>query len=517
MMAGTMTTTSTTTEPTPGRSARLGFRTRVFGVLALLLVGAMLTGMVLQRAVLRARLDRDVEAAHDQELTEVQQLSTGSDPETGEPFGTDVTAIFDTFLRRNVPDDDEVYITIVGDEPYRSSRSEVRLDQDDQLVARWVALDGGDRGWAETDGGDVRWLASPLVVDGREVGTFVIATFVAEDRAEIDDTIRVEAIVSLLVLAFGLAIAWSVAGRLLRPVRDLTDNARGLDERDLTARIPVTGNDEIAELARSYNGMLDRLQAGFETQRRFVDDAGHELRTPITIIGGHLELMGDDPDDRRETVALVTDELDRMARMVDDLLVLAKAEQPRFIDPEPVDLAALTTGLVERARHMGQRSWTVDEQAGGWVLADGQRLVQATLNLLRNAVEHSETGSPIAIGTRRTGDLLQLWVRDDGEGIAPSDQDRLFERFARGATGRGRSEGAGLGLAIVRAIAEAHGGSVAVVSAPGEGATFTIEVPVEDAAPPAAPPRPNERPDGTGPTDAADDDDDTRIAPWPAS
>ncbi len=510
MMGATMTTTTASTTDPALRPARFGFRARVFGVLALLLVGAMLTGMVLQRAVLRARLDREIESAHDQELTEVQQLSTGSDPRTGEPFGSDAAAIFDTFLERNVPDDDEVYITIVGGQPHRSSRADHRLDQDEALIARWAALRTGARGWTDTEAGPVRWLASPLRVNGREVGTFVVATFVAEDRAEIDDTIRVEAIVSLLVLAIALAVAWSVAGRLLRPVRDLTNNARGLDERDLTARIPVTGNDEIAELARTYNAMLDRLQAAFETQRRFVDDAGHELRTPITIISGHLELMGDDPDDRRETVALVTDELDRMARMVDDLLVLAKAEQPRFIEPSPVELHQLTTGLADRARLVGSRDWQIDQAASGWVQADGQRLIQAALNLVRNAVEHTDVGAPVAIGSRRTAGRLELWVRDGGEGIGAEDQARLFDRFARGASGRRRSEGAGLGLAIVQAIVEAHGGTVRVDSAPGRGTTFTLDVPVEPCDPPPG------APSDPTPTDPLTTDI-TREMPWPAS
>jgi signal transduction histidine kinase len=461
------------------RLRRPGFRLRVFGLLAVLLLGATASGIVLQRAVLRTRLDAEVDRAHDQEISEVRQLSTGSDPETGEPFGDDVNAIFETFLRRNVPDDDEVYLTLVDGRPFRSSRSEVRLDQDEDLVRRWAGLSGGERGWVQTSAGPVRWLASPLTVAGEQRGVFAVATFVAEDRQEIDDTLRVEAVISLVVVAVGLAIAWSVASRLLRPVEDLTANARALDERDLSARIPVSGSDEIAELARTYNAMLDRLQRAFETQRQFVDDAGHELRTPITIIGGHLELMGEDPDERRETLALVADELDRMTRMVDDLLVLANAEQPRFIEPQETDLAELTQGLLERARPMGDRGWQIDEAATGVVLADEQRLVQATLNLLRNAVEHTGPGTEVGIGTALTGDRLAIWVRDTGPGIAPEDQDRLFERFARGAGGRRRTEGAGLGLAIVRAIAEAHGGTVSVASTPGHGARFTIEIPVE--------------------------------------
>lgn len=487
MMTTTMPTTMamTTMTDADGRARwRPGFRLRIFGGLAVLLIGATFTGIFLQRAVLRAQLAADVERAHDQEITEMSRLATGRNPETGEPFGSDVEAIFETFLRRNVPDDDEVYVTIVGDEAFRSSLSEVRLDRNEDLVAQWAGLEEGSRGWVTTAAGEVRWAATPILVEGERLGTFVVSTFVDEDRREIDDALRVEAAVATFVVLVALAIGWSVAGRMLRPVRDLTANARGLSERDLSERIPVSGDDEIAQLARTYNEMLDRLQSAFETQRRFVDDAGHELRTPITIISGHLELMGDDPEDRRETLALVSDELDRMSRMVDDLLILAKSEQPQFIDPKPTDLAELTNGLLHRASTMGDRTWRLSQIAEGQVSVDGQRLVQAALNLLRNAVEHTEVGGTIDIGTSLVGDTLHLWVRDDGPGVALEDQERLFQRFARGdASGRRRTEGAGLGLAIVRAIAEAHGGRVLLESRPGEGATFTIEVP----APPLDP------------------------------
>jgi signal transduction histidine kinase len=453
---------------------------RVFGLLALLLVGATATGLVLQRAVLRAQLDEQADLDHDQELDELRRLASGRNPRTGEPFGGDVASVFEVFLSRNVPNADEVYVTLIDGRPFRSSLAPVQLDEDRELVQRWAALTSGQRGSAQTEGGEVRWLAAPLEADGEVLATFVVATFLDPQRQAIDDALRVEGLVALGVVAVALAVAWAVAGRLLRPVRDLTDNARALDERDLSARIPVTGDDEIAELARTYNAMLDRLQTAFDTQRRFLDDAGHELRTPITIVGGHLELMGDDPDDRRETLALVTDELDRMARLVDDLLTLAKVEQPQFVERRPTDLARLTEGLVERAALVGAQRWQLDASAHGWWLVDDQRLIQASLNLIRNVVDHTEPDTAAAIGSRVEGDRLEIWVRDEGPGIAVLDQDRLFERFARGAKGT-RADGAGLGLAIVRAIAEGHGGTVSVQSEPGAGTRFTITVPAQPA------------------------------------
>jgi signal transduction histidine kinase len=223
--------------------------------------------------------------------------------------------------------------------------------------------------------------------------------------------------------------------------------------------------------------MLDRLEQAFNAQRAFINDASHELRTPITIVRGHLELLGDDPQERRETIALVTDELDRMTRFVEDLLLLAKAAREDFLRREPVDLAQLSAELGAKARALAPRRWSVDEHAGGELLADRQRLTQAIMGLAQNAVQHTTEGDAIALGTARDGHEVRLWVRDTGPGVAPQDRERIFERFARASNAARRSDGAGLGLAIVRAIAEAHGGRVELDSTPGEGATFTVVVP----------------------------------------
>jgi signal transduction histidine kinase len=191
--------------------------------------------------------------------------------------------------------------------------------------------------------------------------------------------------------------------------------------------------------------------------------------------------MGDTPQDRRATVALVTDELERMARIVDELLLLAKAEQPDFLHPGPILLAELTGDVLTKARALGDRDWRLDTSAHGEVVGDEQRLTQAVLNLARNAVEHSGPGSEIGIGSERRGHEVAIWVRDTGAGIDERDRLRIFERFARGGGDRRRSDGAGLGLAIVAAIARAHGGRVEVDSTPGLGSTFTVVIPVEAA------------------------------------
>ncbi|HEX2403600.1 MAG TPA: HAMP domain-containing sensor histidine kinase, partial [Acidimicrobiia bacterium] len=272
---------------------------------------------------------------------------------------------------------------------------------------------------------------------------------------------------------------WVVAGRVLEPLRLLNQTARTITETDLTQRILVRGDDELAGLARTFNEMLDRLQQAFATQRAFIDDAGHELRTPITIIRGNLEVSGDDPDEWQGAKPLVLDELDRMGRIVDDMLLLAKAEQPDFLQLGPIDLAEFTEEVAAKVRPLADRDWKLEEKAHVVIDADRQRLTQAMVNLARNAVQHTAPGDLIALGSSANGGAARIWVRDQGPGVALDQHDLIFKRFARGRGSRRASDGAGLGLSIVRAIAETHGGRVELTSAPGFGATFMLVLPFE--------------------------------------
>jgi two-component system OmpR family sensor kinase len=164
---------------------------------------------------------------------------------------------------------------------------------------------------------------------------------------------------------------------------------------------------------------------------------------------------------------------------VEDLLLLAKAERDDFLHPSEIELGALTDELVEKASALGHRGWRLESRGEGILVADRQRLTQAVMGLAQNAVQHTEDGDAIWLGTDIDWKQATLWVRDSGPGVASDDQERIFERFARASASRRRSEGAGLGLAIVRAIAEAHGGRAMLSSRPGSGATFTIILPLE--------------------------------------
>ena len=485
---GTM-TTATTADPHGRRTgiARLlsprSARVRILLSIALLLFFSSAVALVIDRQLLLDRVDERVDSELAQEVREFRRLvRDGRDPRTGEPFGGNVRAIFDVYLSRNVPGEREAFFAFIGDRLYRSTEP----DADPELrraVTRLGSSDRVERGTIEVAANGYRYLAVPVVVGGDRAGAFVVTNDAEAERSEVTDTIEIGAVVSLVVLLLAFGIAFVAAGRVLAPLREVTDTARAISETDLTRRIAVVGDDEIARLARTFNAMLDRLERAFGTQKQFLSDAGHELRTPITIVRGHLELLGDDPDERRETLELVDDELDRMARLVDDMLLLAKAEQPNFLMPAEVDLDVLTEELMAKASALASRDWRLEAVGTGRLTADRQRLTQAVMNLARNAAEHTPPGAPIALGSALRDGRAELWVSDSGPGVEPGERERIFERFARGRGAR-RSEGAGLGLAIVRAVAEAHGGRVTVGESPAGGARFLIELPTEPAPEP---------------------------------
>ena len=209
----------------------------------------------------------------------------------------------------------------------------------------------------------------------------------------------------------------------------------------------------------------------------FVHNVTHELRNPITICIGYLELLGDEPKERRRTIALVLGELDRMGRIVDDLQLLAEAEHSDFLHPEPIDIGLFAQEVTAEANTVGPRRWTLDHSGEGTFIADRHRLTQAVVNLARNAVQNTRAEQAVVIGTSLSEAEVCIWVRDTGPGIAVSDQARIFDPFTRGKDARRRYRGGGLGLATVRAIAEAHGGHVELESRLGVGSTFTIVLP----------------------------------------
>lgn len=488
-----------------GRRGRINWgpvpaRARIAAAMVGLLVMVQVAVTVGTRGVLLTELDQDIAASLQQEVEEFEQFArVGSNPRTGAAF-TGAEELLDVHLDRQRPDESQVMAGVVaaGDRPRGTvdvdlevtaivgQRDAARALEQPGVLGAVVAavavapVAGGPVGGIVMTGrGELRWSAVTVRVGTTGApGLFVAAYLVEPERAEVDFAVTTLVLISGIGLVGAGVVAWLVAGIVLGPVRLVRQTAAQITEQDLSRRIPVRGRDDIAALAHQFNAMLDRLAVAFATQREFLDDVAHELRTPITIIGTTLDVLDADPVRRDEEVRLCRDELDRMGRIVADLLVLATAERPDFVRTRPVELAGLTDDLYDKVRAMGDRDWRLERLGEGVVLVDPQRVTQAVLALADNAVQHTGPGTEIRLGSECARGRVQVWVTDRGPGVPAADRDRLFLRFVRGSGAtRRRRGGAGLGLSIVMAIAKAHGGTVTVGSPPGVGATFTLDLP----------------------------------------
>ncbi len=292
-------------------------------------------------------------------------------------------------------------------------------------------------------------------------------------------------------LVLALLAAYLIGARIAAPIRRSAEVAARVDAGDLSPRIhlPSAASSELQVMAEALNHMLDRLAAAFATQREFVADASHELRTPLTVLRGQIEVMsgGDredgslSPEELERVQRLMEAELARLTRLVDDLLVLAQSDRDDFLYRTTVRLDELVRELWDGLSLIAERDFEVGRLEPASVTADPDRLAQALRNLARNAITH--TSAPDGLVrvdlTRRGPATVRITVSDDGPGIPPALRERVFERFYRTDKARTRAAGgAGLGLAIVQAIAEAHHGSVRVVDSTTGGAAFALDLPI---------------------------------------
>jgi heavy metal sensor kinase len=330
--------------------------------------------------------------------------------------------------------------------------------------------------------GGFRVAARPVTRHGRQV--VVVA---AESLASVEDSVH--RVVVLLVIALPAALlltaigGWWLARRALRPVEQMTRDAERIEVESLDERIADPGTrDEVGHLARTLNAMLARIREAVAQQRRLVDDASHELRTPLAAMRSEVDvsLRADDLDPAaRAVLESVREEIDRLARTVDDLLTLASADQHGLtLATERVDLSAVVDHAAAGVRAVATRHGVVLDVEGNStpVAADPERLRHAVGNIVENAVKFSPAGSAVTVRTTGNGVGARVTVSDHGPGIAAADRERIFERFFRADSARTRG-GSGLGLAIAHEIVAAHGGQIRFQARDPHGSVFSIELP----------------------------------------
>ncbi len=352
-----------------------------------------------------------------------------------------------------------------------------------------------------------RQLDDPVVAEGltvsdeQGVARYIYITADARQRVELElferevnrrslEQLRKSSLVSVAALALiSFGAGWSLAGAALRPVNRIASVARDISGSDLSRRIEMTGpSDELKDLADTFDGMLDRVQDAFEEQRRFVHEASHELRNPLAIARTNLELAltadGGEPtaraddDELRRAAVIAYRSAGRMSVLVDDLLEQARTGVTE-LSRTPVDVGRLVTDLgaefTAASAGAGVRIDVSGVEPGPiTVIGDGPALRRAVANLMANALRFAPPGSVLSLTARRVDGWIELGVADQGPGIDPSEHELVFQRFWRGGD---PGAGSGLGLSIVKRIAERHGGTVRLESAKGAGATFTVRIP----------------------------------------
>jgi len=400
------------------------------------LAGSGVASFLVQRQGVLAAVDAQL-------LHTVPNLKTIASGKTSDAALTSVDAVLRVAMQQVIPAANESVLGFIDGKPALVTAVNLpfRIDKDSALVAR-LASEAHPTlvviGTAKSALGTLRYLIIPVKVAGDpSTGLYVAAHNLDAQLGSVAESFLTYIRVALVALALVGLVAWFVAGRLLRPIRLLRDAAAGSSTAaDLTERIPIRGRDDVSELAAAINDMFDRLQDSSWSQQRLLNDVGHELKTPITIIRGHLELL--DPGNENEveaTRALAIEELDRMSTLVSDISLLAASRAPHFVELAEVDIESFTAGISAKASGLDPgRTWHV-ESASALALVDAPHLTQAWLQLANNAVKYSTPGAPIVIAAEVSqtgpGTWLNLSVRDSGPGIPPEARQRIFERFSR--------------------------------------------------------------------------------------
>jgi signal transduction histidine kinase len=418
---------------------------------------------------------------------------------------TELSSDASTFERASVPDGrpspaavERAARTYISGQPFRASSRLLivslpggpQLTNEPEVLGREQAqahrlLDTrpGYSNVTVEDVGSLRLFRMPVTRAGRTVAFVAVGealTPVERAQREVARTFLLAGSVTLLI---SLLAGYLVAARTAGPLQRMARIAARVDAGELSPRMAQGGaRDEVRALADSFDFMLDRLEDAFARQRAFASDASHELRTPLTVIRGQLEVLARQPHptpaDIRRVERLVRTEILRMERLVDDLLVLARADEQEFLRPRTVDVPPFARDLLDGMRTTADRRFELGPIPAGSIQADPDRLVQALRNLLRNAVEYTSSGGLVRLVGSATDGRLTLAVEDDGPGIPAAHRERVFDRFHRTDSARTRVRGgSGLGLAIARAVAEAHGGTIWASESPEGGARVAIELP----------------------------------------
>jgi two-component system, OmpR family, sensor kinase len=442
----------------------------------------------------RERFQRSMEALLEEELTAASEVDREAEPDA------DVAVDERDALRRAATrylalnPANESYWTLIRleglDQPLASSNGPDALQE---LYDRGVLPEGtlSQRETIATETGDIRSSSAPIVVGGEQAGSYQIVAPLAPVRSEAFTAAGLVAAAAAVSLLLGAGLLTATLWRSLSPLLGLARAARSTELRALHARVevPETG-DEVGLLAAEFNQMLGRLERASASQAEFMASISHELRTPITIARGYLEMLQtvgrDDPDVLAETIEVVEDELKRMGRLVEDLMAIARSDMEGFVRQREVELVAFFEDVELKLAGLKVGRVLLEPPPPLRVQADPDRLAQAVINLVANASLHTPDGTRIRVRAHEGDDEFVIVVADDGPGIPASIRDEVFAPFVRASEAPSST---GLGLAVVQAVVTAHGGHVELDTSE-HGTTFELHLPHTSPALDPTPPAP---------------------------
>ena len=477
----------------PTRTITIG--TRVMWAIVLVAGVALVTCGAIVWALGHSSVSADATNRLEHSRDRIRELAAeGTDPSSGRPL-EDVSAVLRVHIQRTAEGPGEAELGFVGTSSstelvwVSSDNVSFRPEKDATLLKHVTSRAAASESVIETvrtPSSSYRVLVVP-VQGGSQHGALVHVIDLKVAESQLLRTMAFYAAAAVFTVALVTGLAWFAVERLLRPIEQLRRATESIGEDDLTTRVPVKGRDDLTALAAAVNRMLDRVQTSVEAQRNLLDDVGHELRTPIAVVRGHLELTDpSDPEDVRQTQVLAIDELDRMGMLVDDLILLAKSSQNDFITPVDTDVAELTELVFDKSLALGEHRWKLESVAFTRAMLDPTRITQAWLQLVANAVKYSEHCSTVRLGSAVRDGHLRMWAGDEGIGIAAEEIEVVRQRFKRTANAQEMASGTGLGLSIVETIVAAHGGRLDIRSQVGQGSVFTMAIPLEASPAPSS-------------------------------
>ncbi|WP_165313300.1 ATP-binding protein [Rothia halotolerans] len=452
----------------------------------------MFATTITMRSVLLNRVAEDANAGVTQEVEEFRLFAEqGVDPNTAQPF-TSMGNLMEQHLEKQTPATGEAIISVAGPEVLFTDNAEEdageTLAQDHgQLNA---ILDApGPSGVTETEKGEIRWgkasITAQNLPEGEPAeGTLVVAQFTQAEVREVNRQVVLLIGVAAGGLLLTAGIAWLVAGRIMQPIRVMREVAESVNARDLSARIPVEGQDDVSQLAVTLNSMLERVERAYASQRHFIAEARGRLNGPRQEASRAIKVLSREwltADERQRATLEAQRQLRRMKETLMSLEILAQADDPSFLSLRETSLKEVTGEVFAEAAGLStDRRWVLEAAATGWGWLDPQRVREAMLQLARNAVTHSGSQDEIRIGSSLSDEKkwVSFWVADPGPELEQEEARTLFESYR--SEGKGAEDsGMGLGLAMVKAVANAHGGTAWIESGEDLGNRFGLDIPLD--------------------------------------